>query len=90
MVGSGAGSRSMADDFVFDRFNDMANQLARARSAAIEMVCRIAYSRNSPYGVLVDCDGVRIDKDVPANTVHYRDTDCQYNPQWTAVLTVPE
>lgn len=72
-------------------WNEFVQRAVRARWDLIEQVCRLAYTQDLPYGVLVDCDGVRIDKDVPALTIHYRDQHC--GPEHTtfaAVFTVPE
>lgn len=65
-----------------DRIKALVSAAVAARHEAIEKVCRLAYENNLPWGVLVDCDGVRIDESVPPLTIHYRDTDCWSDERW--------
>lgn len=80
----------MADGFASERFNELIAQTARERAGWIDAVCRFALSRNSPYGVLVDCAGVRISKDVPAGELHYANQHCQYSDSWTISVAMPK
>lgn len=78
------------DRFAAD-WSQFVQRVVKARFSLIDAVAWTAYTQNSPYGVLVDCDGVRIDKSVPPLTIHYRDQHCGPGlSTFTATFTIPD
>lgn len=74
-----------------EEWNQFVQAAVRSRLSLIDSVAWFAYTQNLPYGVLVDCDGVRLDRSVPALTIHYQDTNCgPGHATFTADFTLPE